>query len=470
MLLGKGKVALLNQHRRQHRAPMGVSHREAMSLRLHVVVFVALVMSLAGLSESAVPIAEREALVALYDATNGAGWANSTNWLGAPGTECEWYGVTCDASEATVTKLVFYSNSLIGEIPSALGSLTGLTELSLPYNGLSGSIPPELGTLTALVWLSLPANDLSGEIPPELGRLKSLEYLGLHYNELTGEIPGELGDLTSLEKLELHTNQLVGMIPPQMGNLASLEYLFLDHNQLSGAIPRELGNLTNLRQLSLWDNHLTGAIPASLGTLVNLELLYLLKNRLGGEIPAEIGNMAALEYAWFHANRLTGEIPSDLVDLSNLRYITLGHNALRTDDPNLLAFLSSVPGDDWEDTQTTPPTNIVATLTTTSAVELEWTPVNYSVNHGFYAVFLDPAPVRDEIFVDGFEAGDTYWWEVGNPWATTDKTAGSILVDGLDPNTTYAFTVRTVTEPNGWNSNQVVSEPSDTVIATTQAR
>ena len=145
-----------------------------MSLRLRVVVFVALVTSLAGLSQSAVPIAERDALIAFYNATNGAGWIDNTNWLGAPGTECEWHGVTCDASEFTVTNLAFYNNNLIGEIPPALGNLTGLTELSLPYNGLSGSIPPELGNLTALVWLSLPANDLSGEIPPELGRLKSL--------------------------------------------------------------------------------------------------------------------------------------------------------------------------------------------------------------------------------------------------------------------------------------------------------
>ena len=38
--------------------------------------------------------AERLALDALYEATEGEGWANRTGWLGAS-DPCEWFGVTC---------------------------------------------------------------------------------------------------------------------------------------------------------------------------------------------------------------------------------------------------------------------------------------------------------------------------------------------------------------------------------------
>jgi hypothetical protein len=36
---------------------------------------------------SQIPDQERQALIALYNSTNGASWTNSENWLGAPGTE-----------------------------------------------------------------------------------------------------------------------------------------------------------------------------------------------------------------------------------------------------------------------------------------------------------------------------------------------------------------------------------------------
>ena len=46
--------------------------------------------------------AERDALVALYDATGGSGWHHNGGWL--DGDPCSWYGVTCDGS-GSVTQL-----------------------------------------------------------------------------------------------------------------------------------------------------------------------------------------------------------------------------------------------------------------------------------------------------------------------------------------------------------------------------
>ena len=156
------------------------------------------------------PETDREALVALYNATDGPNWHNNQNWL-SDAPIGEWYGVA--TKEGRVARLF------------------------LNRNGLSGEIPPELGNLTKLVWLYLDRNKLSGEIPGELDNLFHLEDTILAHNELSGEIPPELGDLANLEFLGLNDNKLNGEIPPELGNLANLERLMIDGNQLSGCIP-----------------------------------------------------------------------------------------------------------------------------------------------------------------------------------------------------------------------------------------
>ena len=114
-------------------------------------------------------------LGAFYEATNGADWHENGNWLSyAP--LGEWYGVTTDDS-GRVISLWLDRNELSGEIPSELGSLSNLRDISLNGNQLRGEIPPELGGLPNLEWLDLGRNELSGEIPPELGGLPNLETL-----------------------------------------------------------------------------------------------------------------------------------------------------------------------------------------------------------------------------------------------------------------------------------------------------
>ena len=106
----------------------------------------------ANLSYSQIPQSEREALIALYYASNGDNWTNKTGWNGAVGTECDWYGVTCSGSD--LTELILSSNNLVGTIPSGLGNLATLTTLQLGSNSLSGSIPTELGNLTSVAYLT----------------------------------------------------------------------------------------------------------------------------------------------------------------------------------------------------------------------------------------------------------------------------------------------------------------------------
>ena len=183
-------------------------------------------------------LTDRDALVALYEATDGPNWENNTNWLSdAPlGT---WYGVKTDES-GRATELDLESNWLSGEIPPELGSLSNLVGLRLTNNQLTGEIPTRLGALTNLEGLHLDYNQLTGEIPPELGSLSNLVGLRLTNNQLTGEIPTRLGALTNLEGLYLNDNQLTGEIPPELGALTNLEWLHLANNQLTGGYRRNL--------------------------------------------------------------------------------------------------------------------------------------------------------------------------------------------------------------------------------------
>ena len=183
-----------------------------------------------GATSITVPeVDERDALMALYNSTDGPNWTNNTGWgTGDPCDDPAWYGVECDTGH--VTFLVLSYNQLTGPIPPELGNLRSLGGLFLNNNQLTGSVPPELGDLSSLRWLDLDSNQLSGPMPPELGNLSSLTGLSLYSNQLSGPIPPELGNLSSLEYLYLYYNQLSGPIPSELGNLSSLGWLYLNEN------------------------------------------------------------------------------------------------------------------------------------------------------------------------------------------------------------------------------------------------
>ena len=230
---------------------------------------------------------DRAALEALYDATGGAHWTDSTNWK-TSALLGDWHGVTTDAS---------------GRV----------TRLELDDNGLAGSIPSVLGDLANLEWLDLSSNELNGPIPSALGRLANLVVLSLSWNNLSGTVPAWLGDMPALLALYLVGNELTGGIPDELGNL-NLWGLGLSWNELSvGSIPAWLRNQTNLRWLYLSGSDVTGSIAVWLGNLVNLESLFLDTNDLTGPIPSTLGNLVNLErldlsYNW----GVTGSLPSGL--------------------------------------------------------------------------------------------------------------------------------------------------------------
>lgn len=185
-----------------------------------------------------IPDSEYDALVALYNATDGPNWTNNTNWL----TENQpWHGVAVESGH--VTGIYLDINELSGPLPAQLGSLSGLRSLYLWNNRISGVIPSEIGSLLDLEGLDLGSNELTGGIPSAIGGLSKLKDCNLDFNRLTGAIPAEIGNLVDLEYLLLNSNKLSGTIPVQMGNLSKLRELMLSSNQLTGPIPNSIINL-----------------------------------------------------------------------------------------------------------------------------------------------------------------------------------------------------------------------------------
>ena len=397
--------------------------------------------------------AERAALVAIYDATDGDNWADTTNWKSQEpvGT---WHGVT--VRDGVVTELDLDNNNLTGMLPSEIGDLTNLIDLYLDDNSLSGAIPSEIGNLTSLVELSLGGNftgaipteignltileelslggnftgaipteignltnlrwlglggNFTGAIPTEIGNLTKLEELWLEDNSLTGSIPAEIGNLISLTNLQLHSNSLTGSIPAEIGNLINLKALDLSQNSLSGAIPSEIGNLTILRSLGLWNNSLTGSIPVEIENLISLRSLQLHSNSLTGAIPAEIGNLISLERLLLNDNTaLTGELPAGL-RLLPINYLDIRETCITTPaDSDFQAWLAGIT---FYDTDRVCAAGVTVTPTALSVPE---------GSNAKYTVVLDAQPSADVTISLSFASGS-------DEDITVDKTSLTFTTD-----------------------------------------
>ncbi|MFC1844375.1 MopE-related protein, partial [Thermodesulfobacteriota bacterium] len=382
--------------------------------------------------------AERNALIDLYNSTDGDNWTNNSGWktpplhtdgFSMPGTECTtpWYGVICDGSN-NVVEIWLNSNNLAGTIPATIDNLTTLELLELNSNQLSGSIPPEIGNLASLTALDLSWNPLGGSISDVISYMI---YLDLEY-------------------LFLESCQLSGSIPPEIGNLTSLTWLYLGDNQLSGSIPATIGNLTSLQDLRLYNNQLSGSIPATIGNLTSLENLALSGNQLSGSISATIGNLTNLQTLYLYSNQLSGSIPPEIVNLASLTWLYLEYNALYATDAGLITFLDTM-NPAWKITQTIAPVGLAADSPTVDSITLNWTPILYTGDTGGYRVSYSTTP--------------------GGPYTlfgiTADKTVASLEVTGLPEDTEHYFVVETITEPHVNNQNTLTSETSVEVSATT---
>ncbi len=127
---------------------------------------------------------DKAALVALYNATDGANsWTTKTNWTTDQALS-SWSGVTTN-SDGRVTRLVLNNNGLTGTLPTELGDLSELEQLNLEDNALSGALPSELADLDSLQSLLLErSRALTGPLPDGLRELANLNTVHIWDTEL----------------------------------------------------------------------------------------------------------------------------------------------------------------------------------------------------------------------------------------------------------------------------------------------
>lgn len=332
--------------------------------------------------------AEREALIAIYNAGEGAKWPDwMANWC-TDAPLSEWGGVTTNEL-GLVNSLSIHSyhgsipeeigvlesleslhiyGEFTGQIPHSLASLKKLKHLEINRTGLgydelglsdiecdwsqlqsleelticeqsiSGSIPESLGALKNLESLNLSANKISGSVPSSFGALQNLVSLDLSSNLLSGEIPEAMSGCQSLQRMILSRNQLSGELPAFLWSLPNLEVLALDENNFTGQIPQIICNSPKLSELGLSSNSLSGRLPNEIWCIPNLTLLDLSFNSFTGALSDDITNAKQLCYLNLCSNNLSGAIPEELYTLTSLGSLNLSswyeHNGVLLDNKN----------------------------------------------------------------------------------------------------------------------------------------
>lgn len=249
------------------------------------------------------------ALMAFYNATDGANWHNNTNWGDKNVPYGEWYGLSVsyagDENYGKIKGISMNENNLKGSFPNEIIHLKDLEYLYLADNEID-NIPASLCELPLLEEISMGNCGLSGGLPEKLSQLKNLKMLNLPSNKLSGNIDflGELS--TTMELIDLNSNKLTGTIPATIGNLTNLYNLTLDNNNLTNSIPKEIGNIGSLKMLQLGRNSLEGKIPVEISNLKNLEVLSLAENQLEGTIPESFVKLEGLKSLFLAGNKLNG--------------------------------------------------------------------------------------------------------------------------------------------------------------------
>ncbi len=354
-----------------------------------------------------IPTMECEALLALYDSTDGANWSDKTGW-NLTNTPCStpWYGVQCAGGH--------------------------VTRLYLWYNNLSGTLPAEIDKLTMLQVLRLESNDICGEVSASVMDLTHIFYANLNDNNLTAsptvktwlEGKGPWDDATQTPG-ECTTGPgicaTVTEIPPT--ECAALVSIY--NESTNGEQWNDNTDWLDTNTPCSWHGVQCGG-----GHVTRLNLYY---NNLTHALSSQIEKLTMLQVLHLEYNELCGVIPSSLMNLSNLWYLNINYNHLSTTDNALKDWLDVInPG--WELTQTPCGGPVGSTL--------QFNLTGYTVNEdGEQAVITvtrtgdssGAASVDYGTTDDTATAGSDYTAKIGTlNWADMDTDPKLIKVDITD--------------------------------------
>ena len=259
------------------------------------------------------------ALVAIYNASDGANWTKN-NWdLTKPLDE--WKAVTLTDGRVTALKLT--TSGVIAQewtLPDEIGDLAELTDLRISSNKLTGEIPESLYGLGKLEKLYLQNDNLTGSLSADIAKLTNLTELYVDRNaNMTGSIPPEIGTLKKLARINISQTGIGGEIPAELGQCESLLQFMAFKCNLSGTLP-DIWDMPALQTVMMYGNPgLTGNLPASLGKLkpiVNGETitapsLQIYGCNFTGSIPASFAGLhEKTKQVYVQENKMSGTIPA----------------------------------------------------------------------------------------------------------------------------------------------------------------
>lgn len=263
---------------------------------------------------------DKDALMDIYRALNGAQWTSSEKW-GTDAPISEWEGITtyseiypyCDEQlKDRVMMIRIEGNNnkpTKGSLSSSIGQLTELIDLFVYYVDLNeSSLPVELFNLSKLETVYMPCVNLGGRISVLIENLKQLKRFELGDNKITGHLPAGLFKLNKIESIDLSDNLFYGALPQNIGECKSLKSLQLEYNYFDGAIPNNIGDILGSftdpwSSLSLAYNRLSGNIPESLtGNPLWIRFAWLV-------IPQQDGYFLNKDYSGIQL------VSTDLVDV-----------------------------------------------------------------------------------------------------------------------------------------------------------
>jgi Leucine-rich repeat (LRR) protein len=145
--------------------------------------------------------------------------------------------------------LLLNNNEFTGRLPSSMGRLTALQEMTIGFNYFTGSIPIEYKALSLLQHFHVKEIPLTGPFFEPFGAAwTKLQSLILDGTKLTGTIPSNViaSWADTMMDIQLGRSLFHGTFPTEIGTLTKLVNLNSVGDDLYGPFPN-ITTMTNLR-------------------------------------------------------------------------------------------------------------------------------------------------------------------------------------------------------------------------------